>query len=89
MKTFQLTLDDETARVLDRLAKGRRGGRSMVVRAALWRMAEQDRFEDYLDWLERQPDIRRSMMRALADERAGRTVDHNQVVKRFAKCRRD
>lgn len=51
-------------------------------------MAEQEGFEEYLDWLESQPDIRRSMQQALADERAGRTVGHAQILRRFRKGRR-
>ena len=88
MKKVQVTIDETTERLLERLATPRAGNKSFVVREAVRRMAEQEGFEEYLDWLEAQPDIRRSMEQALADEREGRTVSHEQVLKRFRKGRR-
>ena len=88
MIKVQVTIDEETARLLKRLASPRAGNKSFVVREAVRRMAEQEGFEEYLDWLEAQPDIRRSMERALADEREGRTVSDEQVLRRFRKGRR-
>lgn len=88
MKKVQVTIDEDTARLLERLATPRAGNKSFVVREAVRRMAEQEGFEGYLDWLEQQPDVRRSMGRALADEHEGRTISHDQVRKRFRKVRR-
>ena len=88
MKKVQVTIDEDTARLLERLATPRAGNKSFVVREAVRRMAEQEGFEGYLDWLEQQPDVRRSMERALADERGSRTTSHDQVRKRFRKGRR-
>lgn len=88
MKKVQVTIDEDTARLLERLATPRAGNKSFVVREAVRRMAEQEGFEGYLDWLEQQPDVRRSMERALADEREGRTTSHDQVRRRFRKGRR-
>lgn len=85
MKKLQITMDDETARVLDALAAPRAGNKSFVVREAVHRMAEQEGFEQYLDWLETQPKVRASLERALADEHAGRTVSHDQVRRRILK----
>jgi predicted transcriptional regulator len=83
MRKIQVTIDDKTARLLQALAAPRDGNKSAVVREAVHRMAEQEGFEQYLDWLERQPEVRASLERALADEHAGRTVAHDRVVRRF------
>lgn len=88
MKKFQVTIDEETARLLERLATPRAGNKSFVVREAVRRMAEQEGFEDYLDWLEQQPDIKRSIERALTDEREGRMTSHDRVRRRLRKGRR-
>lgn len=88
MKRVQITIDEETAQVLERLATPRAGNKSFVVREAVRRMAEQEGFEDYLDWLERRPDIRRSTGQALADERAGRVLSHEQALKRLRRAKR-
>lgn len=88
MKRVQITIDEETAQVLERLATPRAGNKSFVVREAVRRMAEQEGFEDYLDWLERRPDIRRSTEQALADERAGRVLSHEQALKRLRRAKR-
>lgn len=87
MKKVQVTIDEETARLLDSLAAPRAGNKSFVVREAVRRMAEQEGFEQYLDWLEQQPAVRTSLERALADEKAGRTVAHKQVLKSQRKPR--
>lgn len=87
-KKVQFTIDEETARLLDSLAAPRAGNKSFVVREAVRRMAEQEGFEQYLAWLELQPKIRLSLERALADERADRTVPHAQVLKRARRPRR-
>lgn len=88
MKKVQVTIDDETARLLETLAAPRAGNKSFVVREAVRRLAEQEGFEQYLDWLEQQPQVRVSLERALADERAGRIVRHEQAKRRFRKLRR-
>ena len=88
MKKFQVTIDDETERLLEALAAPRAGNKSFVVREAVRRMAEQEGFEQYLDWLEQQPDVRVSLDRARADEREGRTVAHHLVLRRLPKPRR-
>jgi len=51
-------------------------------------MAEQEGFAQYLDWLERQPEVRASLEQARADERESRTVAHERIVRRFRKPRR-
>jgi len=88
MKKVQVTVDTETARLLEALAAPRAGNKSFVVREAVRRMAEQEGFERYLDWLEHQPEVRASLERALADEREGRTLAHEQVLRRLRKPRR-
>ncbi len=88
MKKVQVTIDEGTARLLTRLAAPRAGNKSFVVREAVRRMAEQEGFEDYLDWLERQPDVRSSMERALADEREGRTIGHGRALRRVRAAKR-
>ncbi len=89
MKKIQVTIDEETARLLQALAASRAGNKSSVVREAVHRMAEQEGFEQYLDWLEQRPEVRASLEQALADEREGRTVAHERVVRRFRKPRRE
>ena len=74
MKRVQFTIDDATSHLLDSLAKQRAGNRSFVVREAVRRMADQEGFEEYLDWLEQQPRVRVSLKRGLADVRSGRVV---------------
>ncbi len=74
MKKVQFTIDDATLRLLDSLAKPRAGNRSFVVREAVRRMADQEGFEGYLDWLEQQPRVRASLKRGLADVGSGREV---------------
>ncbi|MBI3975629.1 MAG: hypothetical protein HY334_04480 [Armatimonadetes bacterium] len=88
MKKVQVTIDEQTARLLESLAVPRAGNKSFVVREALQRMAEQEGFEGYLDWLEQQPRVRGSLERALADERAGRIQTHQQVLRGTRKTRR-
>jgi predicted transcriptional regulator len=87
MKKIQVSIDDETARLLQALAAARAGNTSFVVRVAVHRMAQQEGFEHHLDWLERQPEVRASLEQALADERENRTVAHERVVRRFWKPR--
>ncbi len=88
MRKVQVTIDEQTARLLESLAAPRAGNKSFVVREALQRMAEQEGFEQYLDWLEQQPQIRGSLERALADERTGRIKTHQQALRRLRKPRR-
>jgi predicted transcriptional regulator len=88
VRKIQLTIDDETVRLLEALAVPRAGNKSSVVREAVRRMAEQEGFEQYLDWLEKQSDVRVSLEGARADERQGRTVSHEQVLRRLQKSRR-
>ncbi|HEX9246759.1 MAG TPA: hypothetical protein VGA35_11415 [bacterium] len=87
MRKIQVTIDDETVRLLEALAVPRASNKSFVVREAVRRMAEQEGFEQYLDWLEQQPDVRTSLERARADEREGRTVSHEQVLRRLRKSK--
>lgn len=88
MKKMQVTIDTETAKLLEALAAPRAGNKSFVVREAVRRMAEQEGFEQYLDWLEQQPGVRASLERALTDEHQSRTVSHARVLKRIRKPRR-
>ncbi len=78
-RKIQVTVDDATVQRLETLAAPRAGNRSFVIREAVRRMAEQEGFEQYLDWLEQQPGVRASLDRALTDEESGRTVPHAQV----------
>ncbi len=87
VRKIQVTIDDETVRLLEALAVPRASNKSFVVREAVRRMAEQEGFEQYLDWLEQQPDVRMSLERARADEREGRTVSHEQVLRRLRKSK--
>ena len=87
MRKIQVTIDDETVRLLEALAVPRASNKSFVVREAVRRMAEQEGYEQYLDWLEQQPDVRMSLERARADEREGRTVSHEQVLRRLRKSK--
>jgi predicted transcriptional regulator len=87
MRKVQITIDDETARRLASLAGPRAGNKSFVVREAVRRMAEQEGFEQYLDWLEQQPKARLSLERGLRDEREGRTVSHAEALRRLRKPR--
>jgi predicted transcriptional regulator len=87
MKKMQVTIDDETARLLETLAAPRAGNKSFVVREAIRRMAEQEGFEQYLDWLEQQPGVRASLERARTDEHQGRTMSHAQALARIRKPR--
>jgi len=88
MKKMQVSVDEETARLLETLAAPRAGNKSFVVREAVRRMAEQEGFEQYLDWLEQQPAVRASLERALRDERAGRVVPHERALETLRKSRR-
>jgi predicted transcriptional regulator len=82
MKKVQFTIDGETSRRIESLARPRAGNKSFVVREAVRRMAEQEGFEEYLDWLEHQPGVRTSLERGLSDIQAGRTVTHKQALAR-------
>ena len=68
MRKIQITIDQETSRLLKKLAAPRAGNKSFVVRQAVRRMAEQEGFERYLDWLEQQPAVSASLQQGLADE---------------------
>lgn len=80
-RKIQVTVDDATVQRLETLAAPRAGNRSFVIREAVRRMAEQEGFEQYLDWLEQQPGVRASLDRALTDEESARTVSHAQVLR--------
>src|SRR4030067_418234 len=58
MKKVQVTIDEETERLLEQLATPRAGNKSFVVREAVRRMAEQEGFEEYVDWLPGAPGYR-------------------------------
>src|SRR2546428_1282234 len=73
MKKVQFTIDDETSALLESLAKPRAGNKSFVVREAVRRMADQEGFEEYLDWLEEQPRVRTSLERRPAHGLGGHT----------------
>jgi predicted transcriptional regulator len=88
MRKVQFTIDDETAQLLEDLAAPRAGNKSYVVREAVKRFAEQEGFEQYLDWLEQQPPIRQALERGLADVRAGRTTPHEEVLRKHSRKRR-
>ncbi len=88
MKKAQFTIDGETSRLIEALARQRAGNKSFVVREAVRRMAEQEGFEGYLDWLEQQPQVRTSLERGLADLKEGRMVPHKQVVRRAGRSAR-
>lgn len=88
MKKMQFTVDNETEKLLEQLAAPRAGNKSYVVREAVKRFAEQEGFEQYLDWLEQQPSVRRSLERGLADVRAGRTTPYREVVTRSGRKKR-
>jgi predicted transcriptional regulator len=88
MKKVQITIDDKTAGLLEALSAPRAGNKSFVVREAVRRMAEQEGFEQYLDWLEQLPPVRVALERALADEREGRVAEHSQVLRRLRKTKR-
>lgn len=83
MKKVQFTLDEDTLHLLETLAAPRAGNRSFVIREAVRRMAEQEGFQQYLDWLEVQPSVRASLESGLADERQGRRIPHEQVLQRL------
>ena len=82
MKRIQVTVDEETLQLLETLATPRAGNKSFIIREAVKRMAEQDGFEEYLEWLESQPGVRNTLERALRDEREGRIVSHDELLKR-------
>jgi predicted transcriptional regulator len=86
-RKIQVTIDDDTFRLLETLATPRAGNRSFVIREAVRRMAEQEGFERYLDWLEQQPGVRMSLDRALTDEQEGRTIRHAEVRRRIRASR--
>jgi len=88
MKKLQVTIDDDTAGLLETLAAPRAGNKSFVVREAVRRMAESEGFEQYLDWLETQPGVHTSLERAATDEREGRTVSHQEIRRRILKSAR-
>ncbi len=88
MRKVQVPIDDETAKLLDNLAAPRAGNKSFVVREALRRMAEQEGFEQYLDWFEQRPEVRMSLERAFAVGRVGRTFTDAQVLRRIRTTRR-
>lgn len=88
MRKVQITIDEETAKQLETLARPRAGNKSFVVREAVRRMAEQEGFERYLDWLEEQPEVRSALEQGLSDEREGRTVSHAEALRRLRKQKR-
>lgn len=81
----QFVLDEKTDRLLEELAATRAGNRSFVVREALQLYASM---ESRLDEIESDPEFRRMMDRSAADFRAGRTVSHAEVRKRYPKSAR-
>jgi len=78
----QFVLDEKTDRLLEELAAARAGNRSFVVREALQLYAS---IESRLDEIESDPGFRRMMDRSAADFRAGRTISHAEVRRRYPK----
>ncbi|HKO03277.1 MAG TPA: ribbon-helix-helix protein, CopG family [Candidatus Acidoferrales bacterium] len=78
----QFVLDEKTDRLLEELAATRAGNRSFVVREALQLYASM---ESRLDEIESDPGFRRMMDRSAADFRAGRTITHAEVRRRYPK----
>jgi len=83
VRKVTLTLDEETVDRLDRLARPRAGNKSFVVREAIRLMSEQDDLEDRLAELEADPAFQASMARALKQIEEGRTIPHEEVVRRY------
>jgi predicted transcriptional regulator len=81
----QFVLDEKTDRLLEELASSRAGNRSFVVREALQLYAS---IESRLDEIESEPKFRRMMDRSAADFRAGRTISHAEVRRRYPKSAR-
>jgi predicted transcriptional regulator len=78
----QFVLDEKTERLLQELAATRAGNRSFVVREALQFYAS---IESRLEEIESDPAFRRMMERSAADFRAGRTISHAEVRRRYPK----
>ena len=76
MRRIQTTIDRRAAWLLRALAAPRTGNKGFVVRETMRRLAEQEGFEQYLDWLEQQPAATASLQHGLAYEGEGRTVAH-------------
>jgi len=74
----QFVLDDQSDRLLNRLAASRAGNRSFVVREAIALYAS---LEDRLSEIEEKPGFRRLMRQTAADIQAGRVLTHAQVKK--------
>lgn len=74
----QFVLDEQSERLLDRLAASRAGNRSFVVREAIALYAG---LEDRLAEIEEKPGFRRLMRQTAADIEAGRVLAHAQVKK--------
>jgi len=81
----QFVLDEKTDRLLEELAATRAGNRSFVVREALQLYAS---IESRLDEIESDSGFRRMMDRSAADFRAGRTISHAEVRRRYPKSAR-
>jgi predicted transcriptional regulator len=80
----QFVLDEQSERLLDRLAATRAGNRSFVVREAIALYAD---LEDRLAEIEEKPGFRRLMRQTAADIEAGRVLTHTRV-KKLARRRR-
>lgn len=87
MRKVWISVDDETARRLEMLTGPRTGNKGVVVREAVRRMAEQEGFERYLDWLEQQPEVRIRLEQGLRDQKKGRTVSHTEALRPLRKPR--
>jgi predicted transcriptional regulator len=81
-KRRQFVLDDRTNALLEELAADRAGNLSYVVREAIQLYADMD---SRLDHIEQDPEFQRMMERSEDDIRAGRTVSHAEVKRRFRK----
>jgi predicted transcriptional regulator len=88
MRKVTLTLDEETVRRLDRLARPRAGNKSFVVREAVRLMAETEALEERLVEVEADPAFQASMARALKEIRAGETIAHEEVERRLRSRKR-
>jgi len=82
VRKVTLTLDTETLKRLERLARPRAGNKSFVVREAVRIMAEADELEDRLAALEATPEFQTSMTRALKEIQEGKVIPHEEVERR-------
>jgi predicted transcriptional regulator len=76
----QFVLDKRTIKLLEELASYRGGNQSMVVREAIQVYSDM---EDRLDKIEADPAFQRMMAESDKAIREGRTISHNEVLRRM------